>query len=81
LRIAFLLWGPMRRVAGRPRVEIDLPEETSLAVALDSFYETCQDLLPHRATSRAVVGVDYAEPGTILHDGDEISLIPPVQGG
>ena len=81
LRVAFLLWGPMRRASGRPRVEIDLPEETSLAFALDSFYEAHPDLIPHRATARAAVGVDYADSGTILHDGDEISLIPPVQGG
>jgi molybdopterin synthase sulfur carrier subunit len=71
----------MRLAAGLPRVELDLPEGTGLAAALDVVYEVCPDLVPHRATARAAVGVDYAEAGTILRDGDEISLIPPVQGG
>ena len=27
------------------------------------------------------VNADYAEPETVLHNGDDVCLIPPVSGG
>ncbi|MCL4235746.1 MAG: MoaD/ThiS family protein [Deltaproteobacteria bacterium] len=30
---------------------------------------------------RAAVNQAYVDPGEVLHDGDEVALIPPVQGG
>jgi molybdopterin converting factor small subunit len=81
LHVVVLLWGPMRRAAGRASIRLDLPAGTRLDAALDSLYEACPGLAPHRASARAAVGVEYAPAETVLRDGDEISLIPPVQGG
>ena len=81
MRVTFLLWGPMRRAAGRPSVGMDLPDGADLPAALDLFYAAHPALLAHRATARAAIGVDYAPDDAILKDGDEVSLIPPVQGG
>jgi sulfur-carrier protein len=81
MRIVILLWGPMRGTSGIPSVPLDLPDGARLDDALGRFYEAHPDLAIHRPTARAAVGLDYASPDTILHDGDEISLIPPVQGG
>jgi molybdopterin synthase sulfur carrier subunit len=30
---------------------------------------------------RCAVNQDFAEPDTILHDGDEVAFFPPVTGG
>lgn len=81
MRVVIHLWGPMRRVAGSSRIPIDLPDGIRIDEALERFYAAHPDLSVHEPTARPAVGLDYASPETILHDGDEISLIPPVQGG
>ena len=81
MRIVFLLWAQIRLSAGVSRVEMDFPEGTSLDAALDSFFAAHRDLQPHRSTARAAVGNEYAAGERILRTGDEVSLIPPVQGG
>lgn len=35
----------------------------------------------YRAHVRLAVNREYAEPGTILNDGDEVAFITPVSGG
>jgi len=81
MRISFLLWAQMRVAAGRSRIEIELPDGSRLNAALDRFYESYPDLVSHRATARAAVDGEYVRDNRLLHDGTEISLIPPVQGG
>jgi molybdopterin converting factor small subunit len=81
MRIVFLLWAQLRLSAGVSRVEMDFPDGTSLGAALDAFFAAHRDLKPHRPTTRAAVGNEYAGGKRILRAGDEVSLIPPVQGG
>lgn len=81
MRVTFLLWGPMRVAAGSGRFEIELPEPVTLREALDLFYDRHADLRAHRATARPAIGHEYARGDERLREGDEISLIPPVQGG
>ena len=81
MRVCFLLWAQMRVTAGEARIELELPEGTHLDEALGRFYENQPNLLPHRNTARAAVGNEYAPDNRLLREGDEISLIPPVQGG
>ncbi len=35
----------------------------------------------NRRTVRCAVNQEFAEPGTPLHEGDEIAFFPPVTGG
>ena len=81
MRICFLLWAQMRVTAGKSRIELEVPEGTHLDDALERFYESQPDLHTHRHTARAAVENEYAPENRPLRDGDEVSLIPPVQGG
>lgn len=38
-------------------------------------------LAPHRGAVRLARNCEYAAPGTIFEDQDEVALIPPVSGG
>jgi sulfur-carrier protein len=75
------LFAQMRLTAGRSEVELDVPEGTTVDQALLRFYEKHPDLSAHAPYCMVAVGVDYADAGRILREGDEVSLIPPVQGG
>jgi molybdopterin converting factor small subunit len=81
MRVAFRLWAQLRLSAGTPSIEMDLPDGVTLDRALDLFFAAYQELAPHRSSTRAAIGHEYAACDRILHAGDEISLIPPVQGG
>jgi molybdopterin converting factor small subunit len=81
MRVSILLWSQMRIAAGTARVSLELPAEARLGAALGALYELYPALLPHRESARAAIGVNYARGDETLRDGDEISLVPPVQGG
>jgi molybdopterin converting factor small subunit len=81
MKITFLLWAQIRMAAGASRIEEDVPEGTSLDEAVDSFFRAHPSLRDHRSTARVAVGSEYAAGSRVLEPGDEVSLIPPVQGG
>lgn len=81
MQIRFLLWAQLRVAAGQSKIEMELPEGTRLAAALEKLYTDYPKLAALSSTARAAVGNEYATGESTLRDGDEVSLIPPVQGG
>lgn len=78
------LFAAARQAAGLASDEFDVPEGTRLrellAVACDRYGPAFTDVL-----SGARVWIDGDEPAhgadTVLADGDEIAVLPPVSGG
>lgn len=71
----------MRLAAGTDCFDLEVDGGCRLAAALDRLYESHPELRPHRATAMVAVGLDYAAPDRVLAEGEEISIVPPVQGG
>ena len=73
--------GILRDFAGRESETMDLSENTQLG----EFYATLQQRIPQLVEFRHAVAMavnyEYSAPGRILHDGDEVALLPPVSGG
>ena len=69
--------------ATTPVMSMELPDGASVAVLLErlrgSFPEgRAAEMLGSIAVS---VNAEYAQAAHILHDGDEVGLLPPVSGG
>lgn len=79
--VKVLLFAQMRAAAGVPDITLEVPEGASLGMALELFYSRHPDLAPHAPSCMTAVGLDYASPDRLLREGDEVALIPPVQGG
>jgi molybdopterin converting factor subunit 1 len=79
LRVRVRLFASYREAAGTGRLETDLPQGARVADLLARL----QPRLPTLAAARGLVAVNlaYVDPNTILRDGDEVALIPPVSGG
>jgi len=75
------LFAQMRRAAGAAAVDLELPSGATLGQALETFYEAHPRLGGFRSSVMTAVGLEYAAEDHVLTDGEEISLIPPVQGG
>lgn len=81
MNIRVLLFAQLRVQAGASQLHLDLADGADVAAALDTLgaaHPALAALLPSCMTA---VELDYVGQSHQLHDGDELALIPPVQGG
>lgn len=76
------LFAMLRERAGKGAIDVDVTDGSTAAQVAAELGEKhgLGDLLERMPIVMAV-NRDYADPGTILKDGDELALIPPVSGG
>jgi MoaE-MoaD fusion protein len=81
LRIRVRLFAIQRELAGTRQVDLELPAGASIDSAWSALVAIHPNLAPGRAYVRFARNADYADAETILADGDELAIIPPVSGG
>ena len=81
MRVRVRLFAMQRELVGSREIRLDLPESATVAAAWDALVEGHPVLAPGRDSVRFAVNAGYAESSTVLRDGDELALIPPVSGG
>lgn len=81
IRVRIRLFAVQRELAGTREVPVDLPDGADVEAAWGALVARHPVLAPGRASVRFARNGDYAEPTTILAEGDEVAMIPPVSGG
>jgi len=81
MKIGVLLFGVLKELVGRSAETVDLPEGAAVREVL--FYYARQvsgfeAMMPSLAIS---VNREYSGADRLLHEGDEVGLLPPVSGG
>jgi molybdopterin converting factor subunit 1 len=73
------LFASYREAAGVNRLDSPLPVGANVADLVDALAAT----IPALRATRGLIAVNhaYVNSDTVLHDGDEVALIPPVSGG
>ena len=79
MRVYVRLFASYREAAGTNRLETSLPAGACVADLLQTLSEQVPSLT--RARGMVAVNQAYVTPEVLLHDGDEVALIPPVSGG
>lgn len=80
IRVRTLFFGVYGQMAASREGTADLEGGSTVADLVTTLRESRGfDWLPERVV--VAVNHRYAEAGTILTDGDEVALIPPVAGG
>ena len=64
-----------------PELVLEFPPKTPVAAVRDRFISEHPKLAQWRDLTRFGVNLQFVEPDTLLSDGDEVVLIPPVSGG
>jgi molybdopterin converting factor subunit 1 len=75
------LFALLRDRAGVGEAALSLPDGATVAAAaaeLVTRFPSVGDAVPRVMYA---VNQEYADAGTVLKDGDELALIPPVSGG
>ena len=81
MRIHVQFWSYFADLAGTGSFELEVPPGARIAAAIDAIEQQFPPLAAARRCALVAVGLDYAPPDQELHEGDELSLFPPVQGG
>ncbi len=81
MTVRVLFFGPGRQIAGTPSLSVSFDQGadiSSLLTLLKDRFPALREVLPNW---RIAVNGSYASEQTVLQDGDEVALIPPVSGG
>lgn len=81
MRIRVRLFAMQRELAGTRDEILELPDGADVAAAWDALVGLHPSLAPGRDSVRFARNGAYAEATTVLADGDEVAMIPPVSGG
>ena len=81
MRIQVRLFAILRELTKLERVELELPEASTVAQASDLIGRHFPGLKVHLPRVAFAVNQAYVSAETVLNDGDELALIPPVSGG
>ena len=81
MKITVLLFAAAREIAGAESVELDLPENASVAHARDALLLSLPELAVRRDTLLWAVNNEYAADNRVLHSTDVVACFPPVSGG
>jgi molybdopterin converting factor small subunit len=71
----------LRELAGQSTLELALPEEATIAELLEILYIGTPELRQWDKSILVASGVEFVNRTYKLKAGDQISIMPPVQGG
>ncbi|NCJ05910.1 molybdopterin synthase sulfur carrier subunit [Synechococcales cyanobacterium C] len=66
---------------GVPEMQMELPAHTPVGAIADRCCQDHSHLNQWRPLTQFGINLDFVSPDTLLQDGDEVVLIPPVNGG
>lgn len=79
MKVKVRFFASCREIAGQPQVELELTKGETVSSVLNKIRHD----FPRLSLADILVAVnqEFAAPGYVLHEGDEVALIPPVSGG
>jgi MoaD family protein len=81
VKIQVQFYAQLRDLAGRQTLDVDLAEGTAVSDLLEQIYRKAPVLRSHDKSILVGAGVEFVDRKYRLKTGDEISIMPPVQGG
>lgn len=81
LRVRFRLFAMLRQLAGTRELQVEVAPGSTVDDAWAVAVSMVPAIAPTRPSLRFAVNGSYADPSTVVSDGDEIACIPPVSGG
>ena len=81
MRVNVLYFGTLKDLFALPHELLDVPDGATVETLLSLLHaRTSKQSEVWRALAVAV-NREYADPATVLCEGDEVALLPPVSGG
>jgi molybdopterin synthase sulfur carrier subunit len=81
IKITVKLFAAYQETYGLSELALEFPPDTPVKAVCDRLISEHPNLEQWRDLTRFGINLIFVEPDTILQDGDEVVLIPPVSGG
>ena len=81
MKIHVQFFSRLRDLAGRSETELDVPTGTKAADLLETIYSETPALRDWDKSILVASGVEFVARDYVLKPDDQISIMPPVQGG
>jgi molybdopterin converting factor small subunit len=81
MRVTVYFYSWFKDLTGCARTEETLPAGSTVEGLLTALIVRFPKLAGLERSMLIAVGLDYQERRCVLKEGDEVSLLPPVQGG
>jgi molybdopterin synthase sulfur carrier subunit len=81
ITVVVKLFAVYQEVLGLEEIQLCFPNHTPVAEILEQLLQIHPELKPWQNLTRFGVNLQLVSPETLLRDGDEVVLIPPVSGG
>jgi sulfur-carrier protein len=81
ITVTVKLFAAYQEAYGAPELFLDLPRGATVGEVRDRLLSDRPQLEQWRNLTRFGVNLQFVESETILREGDEVVLIPPVSGG
>ena len=81
MHVHVLLFGALKDLRSQETETVELPEQATVAEFLRLFIAAAPQVGKYAGSLAIAVNREYALPTQVLHEGDEVALLPPVSGG
>jgi molybdopterin converting factor small subunit len=81
MKIRVQFYSQLRDLAGAQQLDVDLAETATVTDLLEKVYEKVPALRARDKSILVGAGVEFVDRNYKLKSGEEISIMPPVQGG
>src|ERR1700747_2832894 len=81
MKIHVLFFGQLKDIAGCAGETVTLPEDARVRDLLNDCAQKIPRMLAMLPALAVAVNQEYANADRVLHEGDEVGLLPPVSGG
>jgi molybdopterin converting factor subunit 1 len=81
MRVTVLYFGVLKDLAAAEQDALELPEGETVAGLVHHLRESASKQSEVWSSLAVAVNREYAVADTVLRDGDEVALLPPVSGG
>jgi MoaD family protein len=81
MKIHVQFFAQLRDLVGTRELDVDLAESATVHDLLEKIYAQQPALRPHDKSILVGVGVEFVDRNYELKPGEEVAIMPPVQGG
>jgi molybdopterin synthase sulfur carrier subunit len=81
IEVKIKLFAAYQEAYQQSEIRRTVPSNTPVLKILEQVIQEHPELEPWRSLTRFGVNYQFVPPETLLRDGDEVVLIPPVSGG
>ena len=81
MKVRAQFYAQLRELVGNHELELELPQGATVRELLQKIYAQKPGLRAHDKTILIGAGLEFVDRNYKLNPGEEVAIMPPVQGG